>query len=189
MLQTIEEKDEEADGVITQTAVSLAVAGALNPIPLVGDVGIIVGGWASMLYRLGRIYEARYDKDWLEKALLEILKSSGWYGLGTALFISAVTFIKWTGVGIVPAMLVNALLNAAFTIAVGEMYKESWRVGEEPNEAMLATRIRSSVEFAKNREARARAKKIYDEARKGGKTREQALERVIRSMKVDLSNA
>lgn len=186
MLKTIEEKDEEAESVIYQTAVGLAIAGALNPIPMVGDVTAIIAGWLSMLYRLARIYEAKYDKNAIEKSLLGVLKSAGWYGAGTLAFMSAVTFLKWTGFGALAAAIVNALLNAAFTIAVGNMYKDAWRRGEEPSETEMVNAIKNSVAYASSNVARQRAREIYDQARREGLSREAALERVVKALQSDL---
>lgn len=182
-----EDRDNEVNDIILKTALTLAIAGAFNPIPLAGDVIAIIGGWSNMLYRIAKVYEASYDPKWLEKALREVFKSSGWYGAGTITFITAVGLLKWTGFGTIPAIIVNALLNAGFTVAVGNMYKDAWKVGQTPTEEDLASRIEGVLRYAKSANKRKKARKVYDEARKRGLSREEALEEVVRAMSEDIS--
>ncbi|MEM7126356.1 MAG: DUF697 domain-containing protein [Chloroflexota bacterium] len=182
MFETLSEKDEAANNAIFRTAVTLAVVGAANPIPLVGDVGIVLAGWGRMLFYMANLYEAHYDKNWLLKALAEVFKSLGWYAVSTTIFIGAIELAKFTGVGTISSMIMSALFNACFTFAVGNMYKEAWRIGEEPTEAQLSSAIRSSIEYVQSRNVRQKAREVYSNARKEGLSREDSLKEVVKEI-------
>ena len=138
----MEQKNNKATVEINMAAVIAGGAGAANPIPLVGDVVILISVWAAMLIRLARIYEVEFDEK-AEKILLrQTLRSVGWYIGGTMAFIG---ITKLTGVGTVPAMAANAALNSAFTKAVGHMYQQAWIEGRQPSKSDLGEALRKAA--------------------------------------------
>lgn len=120
--------DERANAEINMAATLAGGAGAANPIPLVGDVGILVMTWAGLLFRMAKLYGVEFDERAFRILAKEALRSVGIYAAGTLFFIG---ITKYTGVGTVPAAAANFALNFAFTKAVGHLYQNAWKQGKE----------------------------------------------------------
>ena len=130
----INQKNEKANAEINMAAVIASGAGAANPIPLAGDVVILIGIWSAMLFRMAKIYEVEFDEKGTNILLKQAFRSVGWYALGTMFFVG---ITKSTGIGTGPAMVANAGLNFAFTKAVGHMYQQAWIEGRTPTKDEL----------------------------------------------------
>lgn len=172
-------RDERADTIIWTAATGAAIAGALNPTPLVGDVAILITAWVTMLGGMAKLYGAKFDVESFLVAAKQALKSAGLYLAGTFIFIG---IVKFTGAGTVPAAVANALLNFGFTASVGLMYKNAWRVNSDPSvedlEALLREVAEEVVHHLKG-EQRRTIMRMYKESRRNGSSRREAIERVI----------
>ena len=168
-----------ANGIIYGASFGAAMAGAANPVPLAGDVAILIGAWGSMLLTLAGIYGERFDMSTFKQGALQALASVYLYLAGTLLFIG---ITKYTGVGTVPAMIANAILNFGFTMAVGYMYKDAWENNRTPSAADLEFALNDAAEDMKRIFSRKEMRKIvdiYNRSRKSGYSKKESIQKVL----------
>jgi uncharacterized protein (DUF697 family) len=166
-----------ANAVIFGAAGTVAVAGFLNPVPLL-DYAYIFAAWAGMLATLAPVCGAKFDKEGFYALIKSAFASVAAYMLGVYAFITAV---KWTGIGTIPAAIVNAALNFSFTVAVGKIYEAAWSEGREPAKDELTKRFTAIIEQVRGMDssARKRLKARYDALRGSGKSQKDALIEVL----------
>jgi uncharacterized protein (DUF697 family) len=166
-----------ANAVILGAAAGLAVAGFVNPIPLLDGV-YIATAWAGMLASLAPICGVKFDKTAFMTAIKAVFFSLGAYLVGVYAFL---TIIKWTGVGTFPAAIVNAALNFSFTVGVGKVYENAWSEGREPGSDEIASQFRTMIDLVKkmDKETRTELKEKYDRLRAEGASQKDALSQVL----------
>jgi uncharacterized protein (DUF697 family) len=172
-------RDDRALRVIWPAAMTAAAVGAMNPIPL-ADYVYLTGIWVGMLGTLAGIYGAEFDLKAFRTAAMQILYSAGLYLVGIFAFVSAA---KYTGVGTIGAIIVNAVLNFGFTAAVGKMYQQAWRENRDPDLEELRGLLINTAKDIRARLTKEERKRLvarYKKELAEGKSRKEALEAVLK---------
>lgn len=176
------EKDNNANLLIYAVATKAAVAGALNPVPLVGDVGILVFLWTGLLTGLAVNYKVDFDKGIFQTTVIQVIQSVGIYAIGTFLFIG---ILKYTGIGTTLAMIVNGALNFGFTLAVGKMYQNAWKNNKNPDAKDLEDVLKNVVDVVKkklDKEGKKEVARKFKENIKNGMSRKDAVLKIIKEL-------
>lgn len=102
---------------IIWSSLSTAVAGVPGAFMAHGDVMIIAAIWTTMLIALAKQSGATMEKAKAAKIIAGVLAGIGGFAGGVKL---ANTYFAYTGVGTVPAMIINAGANAILTYLFGK---------------------------------------------------------------------
>lgn len=174
-------RSDDAEVLIWAAASGAAVAGALNPVPFVGDGIVLITAWITMLTGIAKIYEVSFNAKTFRIGALQAFKSIMLYAVGTLSFIY---LLKYTGVGTIAAAIANAALNFGFTAGIGFMYKEAWENDEEPTTKDIGELLKNVIDYFKNGFSKEKRKKMVDtyniEIGKG-KSMSEALTIVLKS--------
>ncbi|MEJ0027704.1 MAG: hypothetical protein WDN01_16895 [Rhizomicrobium sp.] len=98
------------------SALALGIEGLFGVFTVHADVPIIVAAWTGMFVKLASQAGRKMDKTTATKVAAGIVVGVGGIASGMRL---AETWLAYTGVGTLPAMICNAGTNAVFTYMVG----------------------------------------------------------------------
>lgn len=101
---------------IVWTAAGLGGTGFLSVFTGVADIGIITAAWATMFVTLAGKAGRKMDKDKALKIIAGLFMGVGGFAAGVKI---VETGLAYTGIGTIPAMVLNAGTNAAMTYVVG----------------------------------------------------------------------
>lgn len=107
-------------GMRTRIICSSVTVGAVGIPGALGahlDVVAIAGIWGNLLLMLGKQAGAEFDKAKATKIVAVILAGVGLFGTG---FKLANTYFAYTGIGTIPAVVLNAGANASITYLFGK---------------------------------------------------------------------
>jgi Domain of unknown function (DUF697) len=101
---------------VAWTAAGLGTMGLFTAFAAHADVGAITTAWSGMFIRLAHQADLELDKDDALKIAAGVLVGIGGLAAGVKL---ANTWLAYTGVGTLPAMVCNAGTNGAVTYVIG----------------------------------------------------------------------
>ena len=107
---------EAMHDIIVMASVGLGITGIFGVFVPHGDVPIIVAAWVGMFLKLAEEVKLEFDKDLAFKLAGGLVAAVG--GLVSGVKI-AETFLAYTGIGTIPAMICNVGTNAAMTYVIG----------------------------------------------------------------------
>lgn len=108
--------DEEYDIIIATAAASAASAAPLLVVSVVSDAPVVAGIWTGMIYKICRRAGHEIDRETASRLAVAVAASAGTYWAGSKVLGVILSKIPFT---MVPAIGANAVLNALFTLRIG----------------------------------------------------------------------
>lgn len=117
--------------IISQHSIAAAGAAGAGAILPLADTIVVSGIWITMIVRIAERAGHTVDEAVVQKFVISLLQGAGSYIVGSALLR---VLLMMTGVGIIGASVINALLNFLYTARLGVFIAEQF---DEPGFEMI----------------------------------------------------